>query len=484
MVLLGKPAPACAVGVCGVPPRRARPSQTLAFIRGRSPALSQPQPPSDRRQMEQIHPNRYGFTELIEDGKDGKEIGEAAGEAIPIVSPTPSPPQPSEFSEEPIRPKRMISHLRDGFTELIEDGMETSEAAGQAVAVFQNKHATVNERLKSALKLLARLFSCLVGFYACLFGLCKAVYLRMRKYEWAEQLIIMLCGLVLCFFGGVYIVSLAALEAAYRMGGTALLDDLYYVYKTVQKVSKEVLSDAQNEQLDQQDLYDAMVKIEQPMKLQSAMSNLWSVYVAVLATLSMQFAQVVTIALGMASCIRPTMLKILRPPIAMILTTSNWKLHHWLDHHRNPDGDWLEEHAESKEEGESVLISTVVNVLVMWFAWTLYAFVAAYYAGLRGGRMFADALLGKEGFLSKFCKGHCCGCFEEGSCLANWLDSDGYADEVVMYVLAAMGIWAQVESGFKLFFPLNIVLMPLTLIEWFLRYQVTFGGIAAAGAAG
>lgn len=33
-------------------------------------------------------------------------------------------------------------------------------------------------------------------------------------------------------------------------------------------------------------------------------------------------------------------------------------------------------------------------------------------------------------------------------------------------------------SGFAVFFPLNLVLFPLTVIEWFLRYQVTFGGTA------
>lgn len=36
--------------------------------------------------------------------------------------------------------------------------------------------------------------------------------------------------------------------------------------------------------------------------------------------------------------------------------------------------------------------------------------------------------------------------------------------------------WWQVFSGFAIFFPLNLVLMPLSALEWFLRYQITFGG--------
>ena len=30
--------------------------------------------------------------------------------------------------------------------------------------------------------------------------------------------------------------------------------------------------------------------------------------------------------------------------------------------------------------------------------------------------------------------------------------------------------------GFAIFFPLNLVLFPLTCVEWFLRYQITFEG--------
>jgi len=263
------------------------------------------------------------------------------------------------------------------------------------------------------------------------------------------------------------------------MGGAALADDLFYVWKVADKVSKDVLKS--NEPFDQKAIYESMVKIDDPMKLQSAFGNLWSCYVAVLATLSLQFAQIVAIALGMAACIRPTVLKLLRPPIARVLVHESWQLHHWLDHHKSPDGRFLEDHAEEQLEGESVFISSLINVIVLWVAWSAMAFVAAFYAGLRGGRMFADAFLGRGGLLPTLLKGY--GLMPDGSLIATVLDPTGYADEVVMYVLAAFGIWSQITSGFSIFFPLNIVLLPLSAIEWFLRYQITFGGHAPAGAA-
>jgi hypothetical protein len=52
---------------------------------------------------------------------------------------------------------------------------------------------------------------------------------------------------------------------------------------------------------------------------------------------------------------------------------------------------------------------------------------------------------------------------------------------VIAYSLAAFGIYTQIFSGFDIFFPLDIVLLPLTAIEWFLRYQLTFGSTTTTG---
>ena len=58
----------------------------------------------------------------------------------------------------------------------------------------------------------------------------------------------------------------------------------------------------------------------------------------------------------------------------------------------------------------------------------------------------------------------------------SWLDPEqSYVDEAIAYSLAAVGIYTQVFSGFAIFFPLDYVLMPLSVLEWWLRLQVTFG---------
>ena len=55
-----------------------------------------------------------------------------------------------------------------------------------------------------------------------------------------------------------------------------------------------------------------------------------------------------------------------------------------------------------------------------------------------------------------------------------------HLDEAVGYTLAALGFSYQLLAGFTLPFPLNIALLPLEIVEWLLRWQVTFAGSATS----
>ena len=50
---------------------------------------------------------------------------------------------------------------------------------------------------------------------------------------------------------------------------------------------------------------------------------------------------------------------------------------------------------------------------------------------------------------------------------------ESYLDEAVGYSLAAVGFLFQIFNGFSLPFPLNLIFLPLTIVEWFLRIQIT-----------
>ncbi len=99
--------------------------------------------------------------------------------------------------------------------------------------------------------------------------------------------------------------------------------------------------------------------------------------------------------------------------------------------------------------------------------------ISAFYSGLRGGTMFANALfsfLEDRGWLAKM---PCEGVFKTP-----------YLNEAVGYPIAAVGFYTQLRYGFTLPFPLNLILLPLTIVQWLIEYQIVMGSGAAIGAVG
>jgi hypothetical protein len=54
---------------------------------------------------------------------------------------------------------------------------------------------------------------------------------------------------------------------------------------------------------------------------------------------------------------------------------------------------------------------------------------------------------------------------------------ESHLDEAIGYSVAAFGFGFQFFSGFTLPFPFNIIFLPLTLIEWFLRIQISMTNV-------
>jgi hypothetical protein len=298
----------------------------------------------------------------------------------------------------------------------------------------------------------------------------------------------MVVGLCLCFYGGTYVASLAAIEAFRNMGGERLLVDLLFVYGELKgihqanlkdeaeaaenpdddnKTTDELFADEKYAEWAQKKVYMGLAVVKEPKRLESAIGSLWSAYIAVLATLRMQFAQVIAFALGMAETVKPLFERILMPVLKYVMDPT---LHHWVP----------------------TIISSTLNLIAMWIAWIVISIVASVYSGLRGGRMFAIGLMGliiEHDLVNKIplerVKNQISGWFEEEKDPKTGAVTGykGYLDEVIGYSLAAFGIYSQISSGFSISFPLSIVLFPLSVIEWILRYQITFGG-SPAGTSG
>lgn len=283
-------------------------------------------------------------------------------------------------------------------------------------------------------------------------------------YTWAPKNVLQMCfGLALCFFGGTFAAAIAAVEAWRQMGWQRSYRDVSIVYAQMRLVydaneKDDMLDEDGNGIVDVDEIAPsdlakrkltlAMRTVEEPDKLQTAMGSLWAAYLAVLATLRLQFARVAAMALGIAEMVSPPLLKMFSPPLQEALGSD---LKHWVP----------------------TLITTVINIIAIGFAWYIQKVISAFYSGLRGGTMFANALfafLEDRGWLAKM---PCEGVFKTP-----------YLNEAVGYPVAAVGFYTQLRYGFTLPFPLNLILLPLTIVQWLIEYQIVMGSGAPIGAVG
>jgi len=254
-------------------------------------------------------------------------------------------------------------------------------------------------------------------------------------------------GLGLCFCGGSYCASIAAIEA-FRMTGweatRAALIDISDEAKRVQAANDvdNKKDDDGNGVADVEELPPAellqrkasvfMVAVKDPNKLSLALGGLYTAWIAVQGTLRVEFARTITLGVSMAEMATPVALKAGVPILAHLLPP---KYHHWIP----------------------AIIKNTVRALAVSLAWRLQVMQSAMQSALRGGLLFARALL-RWANQKKFVE----------------LDAnDTYLDEVTGYAVAAFGFYCQLTWGFAMPFPLNLVMWPFTLVEWYIRWSIT-----------
>jgi len=252
------------------------------------------------------------------------------------------------------------------------------------------------------------------------------------------------------------VASLAALSAFQQFGWNKVQVELQVVWeqlKLVQQANEEdnmldedgdgvadVDQIAANE-LAQRKIEMAMKSITEPARLQRAFGGLFSAYLAVLATLRLEFARTTAFALSIAEMVSLTVLRAVLPAVTAAL---GQELAHWA----------------------KTIIETSLFFVAIIFAWLIQTIISAFYSGLRGGKMFADALiqelidrdlLDKVPFVQK-----------------PFDPDESYLDEVIGYAIAAAGFSFQLFNGFQVPFPLDILFLPLTILEWFLKIQISW----------
>jgi hypothetical protein len=284
------------------------------------------------------------------------------------------------------------------------------------------------------------------------------VWLMRKVYEYGRLLptnvLRMIFGLGLCFFGGTYFAAIAAIEGFINFGGAQLYDELKVLYDDCCLVADASVEDdavdadhngiADVQEMSTSDYLThkatvAMIAVKDPSRLMQALSFFMMAYFSVIATLRFEFARTVALCLAITDMLKVPLFLVFGPLVSMLLGP---KMGHWAE----------------------ATIMTTIKIIAVIAACYVQEIISAFYSGIRGGTMFAIAFINfmsLKGYMDSF------------PCVPKPFDAEKtYVDEAVAYPLAAVGFFVQFHFGFSLTFPLNIILLPLTIVEWILRWEI------------
>ena len=256
-----------------------------------------------------------------------------------------------------------------------------------------------------------------------------------------------LIGLGLCFFGGTYVASIAAAEAFMLCGWDTTqraLDDVYGELKSIKDAS---VADSKKD-----DDHDGKPDIEQlppaeqlkrrvrvaalavrdPTKLSTAAGGLYMGWIAVQGTLRLKFARTVTLGVSIANTLDGI---VQRNGVPVLQKYVDPALAHWLP----------------------VIVSTMAKMLAVALAWQLQVMISSVQSALRGGLLASRKTLA---YLNRTGR-------------VKLAEDDTYLDEMAGFALAASGCYFQWRTGWAPPFPMNIVMLPFTAVEWYIRWSVT-----------
>lgn len=260
-----------------------------------------------------------------------------------------------------------------------------------------------------------------------------------------DLLIPSFAGLIMCFFGGSFLTVIAAVEA-YRMCG----------YETTLQCIKDLITDftvfaEANKNDDQKDddgdgVSDVLqissqellsrkmflfLRTVDPQRITNALAGLNSGFCAVVATLKIQFVKAITLGNAISSTLERPAKMVFQTPLELLFGN---------DYKR-----WA-----------GPLIEYTVKSIAISIAWFIQRIISAFHSAIRGGIMFSRNILEYTSEMKILELNH----------------EDTFLDEIVGYGVAFLGFWFQISYGFRLPFPLNILLLPISMLEWFLMWVV------------
>jgi hypothetical protein len=261
-------------------------------------------------------------------------------------------------------------------------------------------------------------------------------------------------GFVFCFFGGLYPVTFAAVQAAEHGGRKKVVESLEALSQEALVIIEESKKDdakdddkdgvadvkqIDNKQFMMRKLNLVLTKMN-PQKVDEAIAVLYRVWLSVIAVLMVQFARTISLALSISDFMMKPVNRFITPTINLATPTQYQK---WVP----------------------VVMGWIVKSIAMSVAWYIQSVISAVTSALSGGQLMAQAAY-------DFCV------------YRKWTlgglippnHKDSYVDEMFMYIFAGLGIYFQFKLNFDMPFPFNLILWPLEMMEYWLRWTITSKG--------
>uniref|UniRef100_A0A7S4F6V6 Uncharacterized protein n=1 Tax=Chrysotila carterae TaxID=13221 RepID=A0A7S4F6V6_CHRCT len=268
------------------------------------------------------------------------------------------------------------------------------------------------------------------------------------QHSLPTEIALALLGLGLCFFGGAFCASIAAAEAFYLTGWHLAAVHVKAIREELSGASDASSADHKkdddagtpskkkpttpSEQL-QHKLRSAAMSIKNPERLASALGGLYAGWIAAQGTVRLHFARAITIGVSLANMLDRPAMATLSPLLEELIPT---EYSHWIP----------------------TIVRGICKAIAFSLAWQLQVAISAAQSAVRGGQIFTHNALSwasANGYLKD-------------------LDlADSHRDEALGYFVAALGFCTQLVLGFSLFFPFNVVMLPFSLIEWYIRWSIS-----------
>ena len=275
---------------------------------------------------------------------------------------------------------------------------------------------------------------------------CRRAWRTLQPYH-PQEFGPAIVGFLLCFFGGYFATLTAAVEAYRITGYTSTRSALVILWRNIEAAQRANLKDDELDE-DNNGIPDTqeigtralvirkcgvIAKAVDPEQLSDALGSIYMGFVAVVATLRVHFAACVSLGVAVGDIVHNIVDENLTPALMMSTPKEYQK--------------WV---------GPGVRYACKIVGVVA--AWLVQQAITAYHSATRGAQLLVRGLLTylvRHKYLSP-----------------NAIDEKGTVFNLTIFVIATTGFWTQIMYGFKLPFPLNILLIPVRLAEFGLRLCV------------